>query len=64
MDINDLRGFSTVLVMIAFVGVCWWAFGPSRKKQFEDAANAPFADEIDAQERPKKPVGDDEKRQD
>jgi len=64
MDINDLRGFSTVLVMIAFAGVCWWAFGPSRKKQFEDAANAPFADDIDAQERTPKPVGDDEKRQD
>ena len=64
MDINDLRGFSTVLVMIAFFGVCWWAFGPSRKKQFDDAANAPFADETDAKKSPKKPVGDDEKGQD
>ena len=26
MDINDIRGFATVLVMIAFLGVCWWAF--------------------------------------
>mgnify|MGYP000149596777 CR=1 FL=1 len=64
MDINDLRGFSTVLVMIAFLGVCWWAFGPSRKKQFEDAANAPFADEIDAQKSPVKPDGHEEKGQD
>lgn len=45
MDINTLRALSTVLVAIAFVGICWWAFAPKRKKRFEDAANLPFADE-------------------
>ena len=45
MDINDIRGLSTVLVMIAFLGICWWAFSPSRRKKFEDAADLPFADE-------------------
>jgi len=45
MDINDLRGLSTVFVLIAFISVCWWAFSPSRKKSFNDAANLPFADE-------------------
>ena len=45
MDINDLYGFSTILVMIAFIGVCWWAYAPSRKKRFSDDANLPFADE-------------------
>ena len=45
LDINDLRGFSTVLVFLAFVGICWWAFSPKRKKRFTDAANLPFADE-------------------
>jgi|GEM_PF-104167 len=44
-DINTLRGLSTVFVMIAFAGVCWWAFSPKRKKRFNDAANLPFADE-------------------
>ena len=42
MDINTLRSLSTVLVMIAFAGVCWWAFSPSRKQKFEDAANSVF----------------------
>ncbi len=42
MDINTLRGLSTVLVMMAFFGVCWWAFSPSRKQKFDDAAQAPF----------------------
>ncbi|MEC8428430.1 MAG: cbb3-type cytochrome c oxidase subunit 3 [Pseudomonadota bacterium] len=48
MDINDIRAFSTVLMMITFIGICWWAFAPRRKKRFEDAANLPFADESSA----------------
>jgi len=31
--------------MIAFLGVCWWAYGPKRKHQFDEAAQLPFADE-------------------
>jgi cytochrome c oxidase cbb3-type subunit 4 len=33
------------LVMIAFFGVCWWAFSPKRKQRFEDDAKLPFADD-------------------
>lgn len=43
--LNNLRGLSTVFVMIAFAGVCWWAYAPRRKKRFEEDANLPFADE-------------------
>jgi cytochrome c oxidase cbb3-type subunit 4 len=50
MDINDLRGVATVLVMIAFAGVCWWAFSPKRKQGFTDAANLPFADDAQHQQ--------------
>ena len=50
MDINTIRGLSTVLVMIAFFGVCWWAFSPRRRKRFDDAANLPFADDPAAKE--------------
>lgn len=65
MDINDFRSLSTVLVFIAFIGVCWWAFSPSRKKQFDDAANLPFSDdEINNLKDSKKSSGDDKKKQD
>ena len=48
MDINTLRGISTILVMIAFVSICLWAYSSKRKKSFDDAANLPFEDdEID-----------------
>ncbi|MGH1439693.1 MAG: cbb3-type cytochrome oxidase subunit 3 [Cellvibrionaceae bacterium] len=50
MDTSDLHSLSTVLVFIAFIGVCWWAFAPRRKERFNEAANLPFADE-DSHER-------------
>lgn len=45
MDINDFRTLSTVLVFLAIIGVAWWAYGPSRKKYFDDAAQLPFQDD-------------------
>ncbi|WP_370979094.1 cbb3-type cytochrome oxidase subunit 3 [Agaribacterium sp. ZY112] len=54
MDINTVRGLSTVFVLIAFIGVCWWAFSPKRKKKFDEAANLPFADEEQSQQSARK----------
>jgi len=46
MDINDLRSIVTVLSMLSFLGIVWWAYGvKSNKKRFEEAANLPFSDE-------------------
>lgn len=45
MDINDFRALSTVLVAIAFFGVCWWAFSPQRRQRFHEAAQLPFLEE-------------------
>jgi cytochrome c oxidase cbb3-type subunit 4 len=45
MDINDLRGISTAFLLIAFIGLCFWAYSKKRKKSFDEAANLPFADE-------------------
>lgn len=45
MDINTLRGLSTVFIVIAFFGVVWWAYGRKRKDRFDEAANLPFDDD-------------------
>ena len=45
MDINTWRGISTVLALIAFVGVWIWAWSSKRKPSFDEAANLPFADD-------------------
>ena len=45
MDINDLRGLSTLFMLVAFLGLCFWAYSSKRNKTFDEAANLPFADE-------------------
>ena len=45
MDINTFRGLATLFALIAFIGICLWAYSSRRKKDFDDAANLPFADE-------------------
>ena len=45
MDINTLRGLATLFVLIAFVGICLWAYSSKRKKDFSEAAQLPFADD-------------------
>ena len=45
MDINDLRGLSTLFLFVTFIGMCFWAYNSKRKKSFDEAANLPFADD-------------------
>jgi cytochrome c oxidase cbb3-type subunit 4 len=42
MDINFLRSALTVIALAAFLGVVWWAYGPSRRRRFERDALLPF----------------------
>ena len=45
MDINIIRGISTLFVLLAFIGITVWAYSPKRKQEFnEEAANLPFDD--------------------
>ena len=45
MDINVLRSVVTVAAFSVFVGILVWAYRPSRKAQFDDAAQLPFRSE-------------------
>jgi cytochrome c oxidase cbb3-type subunit 4 len=45
MDIGTFRGITTLLVMIAFLSVVFWAYSRRRKKDFDEAKNLPFADD-------------------
>ena len=51
MDIGTLRGVGTVLVVVAFICVCLWAYSSKRKASFDEAANLPFADKTEAEKR-------------
>ena len=45
MDITDIRGIATLLVMISFFGVCFWAYSAKNKSRFDEAEQLPFADD-------------------
>ena len=42
MDINVLRTLVTITAFVAFIGILVWACLPSKKAQFDDAAQLPF----------------------
>ncbi|AXR06630.1 cbb3-type cytochrome oxidase subunit 3 [Salinimonas sediminis] len=45
MDQGIIGSIFTVVVFVCFFGVVWWAFSSRNKKDFDEAANLPFADE-------------------
>lgn len=61
MDAGTLGAISTVLVTVAFFGVCYWAFSPKLKKRFEEDAKLPFADDELENKQTDHPSRDDEK---
>ena len=55
MDQGTIEGIATIFAMIAFLGVCWWAFSKHKKKDFEEASRLPF-DEDELAESGKSPA--------
>ncbi len=45
MDLNELRGVQTLIIMAMFFGIIWWAYSSHRKKANEEAAHLPFDDD-------------------
>ena len=45
MTQGDWMGIATLLALLAFLGVCVWAWSDRRKAGFDEAAQLPFADE-------------------
>ncbi|MDN6180975.1 MAG: cbb3-type cytochrome c oxidase subunit 3 [Halomonas subglaciescola] len=47
MNSGDFQGVVTLVLIIAFLGITWWAYSKRRRKDFDEAANLPFDDEDD-----------------
>jgi cytochrome c oxidase cbb3-type subunit 4 len=45
MDVNTFRGLITLVAMLAFLGVVWWAYRAANRRRFEKDALLPFADD-------------------
>ena len=44
MDINELRAWTTLILIITFTLIGFWAYSKKRKKDFSEAANLPFSE--------------------
>ena len=42
MDMSLIRGLSTLVLFVAFIGMVIWAYSKKRKSDFNEAANLPF----------------------
>ena len=50
MDPGALRGLATLLALLAFVGVVWWAWSGRRRQTYEQAARMPLEEDSDRNE--------------
>lgn len=62
MSQGTFQGIATILAMMAFLGVCWWAFSSHKKKDFDEAAQLPFADDDAAQDENRDASADSDER--
>jgi len=46
MDQITIHSIWTVLVFITFIGIIFWAYSGSRKKEFDEVANSILDDDI------------------
>lgn len=45
MDLGTMRAAVTVLSLVLFLGICWWAYARRNKTRFDEAAQLPFAED-------------------
>ena len=38
MDYGDLRGLITVITLVTFLAICWWAYRSGNRRRFEQDA--------------------------
>jgi len=50
MDPGTLRGLATLLALLAFVGVIWWAWSGRQQTKFDAAARMPLEEDHDKNE--------------
>ena len=43
--LSDARSVMTLVSLLTFIGIIYWAFVTHRKQDFDEAAMLPFADE-------------------
>lgn len=60
MDINTIRGITTGILLVIFIGFIFWAFSKKRSKAFSEAELLPFDDDTIQQIKKKREVSSHE----
>jgi cytochrome c oxidase cbb3-type subunit 4 len=60
MDPGFVRGVGTLVLLLAFVGLCVWAWSPRQLARFQEAAQLPLRDDEDLPGGTARGGGDDE----
>jgi cytochrome c oxidase cbb3-type subunit 4 len=58
MDSGTMHGIITIIAMLAFLAVCWWAYRPANKARFEADARMPLDTDPLFKPRAKETSGD------
>ena len=45
LDAGNMRGVITVITMICFLGIFWWAYRSGNRQRFEEDARIPFLED-------------------
>ena len=51
MQNNDIYGYITLITLLTFLGICWWAYRSGNRQRFEQDAMLPFLDDPEAPSR-------------
>jgi cytochrome c oxidase cbb3-type subunit 4 len=57
MDNNDIGSILTVLGLLCFLGIVFWAYSGRRRKAFDEAARIPLEDDLPDEVRPQDEPG-------
>ena len=44
-ELGILRGVITLLTLLAFLGICWWAYRPGNRARFEEDGLLAFGED-------------------
>ncbi len=44
-ELGLLRGVITLVTLVTFIGICWWAYRPENRARFEEDGLLAFGDE-------------------
>jgi cytochrome c oxidase cbb3-type subunit 4 len=47
MDLGTFRGIGSLVLMLAYIGFCVWAYSPGQRARFDEAARLPLLGDDD-----------------